>query len=218
MPHSKVLPIVGLISALSLSSLWLMAAIQPAQASSQASHQTVVKAPAAHDTLSPFKTPENQFVNLPAGPLVVEAFAPWCEFCATTARFEDTADAQAAHLHHLPFVMVDVSRQGGVGHAAQAPTYASIRQTAHDGPGALLTTPAAIAANLRAFLRTYPVPVPVLFDPAGAPTAWHLQAFPTFLVLNAHHRVVARLTGFQKPGAVAQWLERVAHESHGKTP
>lgn len=212
MSHPKLLPLVSLISALSLSSLWLVAAAQPPQAAIKS------PAPAAHDTLSPFKTPQNRFVTLPAGPLVVEAFAPWCEFCATTARFEDAADAQVAHLHHLPFVMVDVSRQGGVGHAAQAPTSASIRQTAHDGTGALLTTSAAIAANLRAFLRTYPVPVPVLFDPAGAPTAWHLQTFPTFLLLNTHDQVVARLTGFQKPGAMAGWLDHLTPASHGKTP
>ena len=206
MSHPKLLPLVSLISALSLSSLWLVAAAQPPQAAIKS------PAPAAHDTLSPFKTPQNRFVTLPAGPLVVEAFAPWCEFCATTARFEDAVDAQAVHQQHLPFVMVDVSRQGGVGQAAQAPTSASIQQTAHDGTGALLTTSAAIATNLRAFLRTYPVPVPVLFDPAGAPTAWHLQTFPTFLLLNTHDQVVARLTGFQKPGAMAQWLGRVAHQ------
>jgi hypothetical protein len=114
--------------------------------------------------------------------------------------------------------MVDVSRQGGVGQAAQAPTYAAIRQTAHEGTGAVLTTSDAMAANLRAFLRTYPVPVPVLFDPAGAPTAWHLQAFPTFLLLNAHHQVVGRLTGFQKSGAVAQWLGHVAQQGAFSSP
>jgi hypothetical protein len=64
-PHSKVLPIIGLISALSLSSLWLVAAVQPSQAPPRA---TVNVSCAAQDTLSPFKTPQNHFVTLPACP------------------------------------------------------------------------------------------------------------------------------------------------------
>ncbi|MDA8194679.1 MAG: hypothetical protein M0Z53_11890 [Thermaerobacter sp.] len=155
---------------------------------------------------TPFRTPANRPATLPPGPVVVETFATWCEYCATTAKWEDAADAQAAHRAHVSFVMVDVSPESGIGQAAQAPTRASIARTAHDGAARPAPSTAALAQAVRAFLQRYPVPVPVLFDPAGPPTAWRVTAFPTFLWLNARHQVVDRLVGWQPPGAVARWI------------
>ena len=40
---------------------------------------------------------------LPSGPVIVEAMAPWCEYCATTAKWLDVSDARWAHAHHLPW-------------------------------------------------------------------------------------------------------------------
>lgn len=144
--------------------------------------------------------------SLPAGPVIVEAMAPWCMYCATTARWVDAADARWAHQHQVPFVLVNVSSLGGVGVAAQAPTIASIVKTAHDGSKASLSTNTAIAANLRRFQQAYHLTMPIDFFSRGqAPASWGVTTFPTYLFLNSQHQVIATLTGFNTASQFEKW-------------
>lgn len=149
-----------------------------------------------------------QHTSLPSGPLIVEAMAPWCMYCATTARWVDAADFRWTHQHHVPFVLVDTSSLGGVGVAAKAPTLASILKTAHDGSKTPLATNTAIAANLRRFQQTYHLTMPMDFFRHGqAPISWGVTTFPTFIYLNAQHQVVATLTGFNTTSQFAHWAK-----------
>lgn len=151
-----------------------------------------------------------QTTVLPSGPVIVEAMAPWCMYCATTARWVDAADARWAHQHKVGFLLVDVSPMGGVGVAAKAPTLASILTTAHDGSRTPLTTNTAIAANLRHFQKTYHLTMPIDFFSHGqAPHSWGVTTFPTFLYLNSQHHVVATLTGFNTVSQFEKWASRM---------
>ena len=147
-----------------------------------------------------------QSTSLPPGPVIVEAMAPWCMYCATTARWVDAADARWAHQHRVPFVLVDVSPLGGVGVAAKAPTLGSILKTAHDGSKTHLSTNAAIAANLRRFQQTYHLTMPIDFFLHGqAPSSWDVTSFPTFIYLNSRHQVAGTLTGFNTTSQFERW-------------
>lgn len=150
---------------------------------------------------------------LPSGPVIVEAMAPWCEYCATTAKWLDVSDARWAHAHHLPFVLVDVSALGGVGKAAQAPTLASIATTAYDGSRTPLSTNAAIASNMRRFQATYHLTMPVEFWSHGqVPASWDITSIPTFLYLNAQHRVVGTLSGYHTAAQFRAWASQIAKD------
>ncbi len=152
--------------------------------------------------------------SLPPGPVIVEAMAPWCMYCATAARWVDAADARWAHQHHVPFVLVDVSPLGGVGVAATAPTLGSILKTAHDGTKTPLTTNAEIAANLRRFQQTYHLTMPVNFFSHGqVPISWDVTSLPTYIYFNSHHHVVGRLTGFNTVYQFETWANRMAKDT-----
>lgn len=147
---------------------------------------------------------------LPKGSLIVEAFAPWCMFCATTARWDDAKDAAWAHHHHMQFVMTDVSPDGGIGIAAKAPTFASIKSTARDGSRIPLPNNKAIAANLRSFINLYHLHVPVDFWSQGAPPkSWNIRSIPTFLYLNRDHDIVSRLVGYQSTAQFQKWANEI---------
>lgn len=151
----------------------------------------------------------NQPVSLPSGPVVVEVMAPWCEYCATTAKWLNQPDAAFAQKLGVRFVLVDASPLGGVGQAAQAPTLQSIAATARDGSGQKLSSNAEIAANLKDFVRQYPMPgVSVYFLPLGAtlPAEWQANAFPSFVLLDAQHRPVAHESGFLTESQFQAWL------------
>lgn len=155
-----------------------------------------------------------QNTSLPPGPVIVEAMAPWCMYCATTARWVDATDARWAHQHHVPFVLVDVSPLGGVGVAAKAPTLGSILKTAHDGSRTPLATNGAIAANLRRFQQTYHLTMPINFFSHGeAPSTWGVTTFPTYLYLNAQHQVAGRLTGFETASQFMKWANQMMGRS-----
>lgn len=144
--------------------------------------------------------------SLPPGPVIVEAMAPWCMYCATAARWVDAADARWAHQHHVPFVLVDVSPLGGVGVAAQALNLGSILKTAHDGSKTSLTTNGAIAANLRRFQQTYHLTMPMDFFSHGrAPSSWDITSLPTFIYLNSRHQGAGTLTGFNTASQFETW-------------
>ena len=158
------------------------------------------------------RTIDNRPTQLPAGPLIVEAFAPWCMYCATTARWDDVSDARWAHEHDLGFVLVDASAAGGVGKAAQAPTLDSIVATAQDGSRVPLATNRAIATNLKRFQATYHLTEPIDFWTHGqASASWHIRAFPTFLYLNAAHQVVSTLSGYHTTAQFTAWAVSVTH-------
>ena len=132
--------------------------------------------------------------------------APWCMYCATTARWVDAADARWAHQQHVPLVLVDVSPLGGVDVAAKAPTLGSILKTAHDGSKTPLATNAAIAANLRRFQQTYHLTIPMDFFSHGqAPRSWDITSFPAFIYLNSRHQVAGTLTGFNTASQFETW-------------
>ena len=153
-----------------------------------------------------FKTLSNHYASLPSGQLIVEAFAPWCMYCATAAKWEDAKEMAWAHDHNMGFIMVDVSSNGGIGRAAKAPTIASILATGKDGSMIPLTSDVAIASNLQRFVRTYRLRIPVYFWPHGNPVmAWNIQRIPTFLYLDNHHQVMSRLVGFHTVKQFVHW-------------
>jgi hypothetical protein len=151
---------------------------------------------------------------LPTGAFIVEAFAPWCMFCATTAKWDDAQDSVWAHTYHLPFLMTDVSPDRGIGIAANAPTLASIRSTAHDGSMVPLSTNEAIANNLKRFVEFYHLTVPIYFWTHGAPPrSWNIESIPTFLYFNSHHKVIGRLVGYQSTAQFRVWANKVYDKS-----
>ena len=192
--------------------LWttLLMVTQAPAAQVSASVRPEAIAPSTSSTTPALRTLANRVTSLPKGPLIVEAFAPWCKFCATTAKWNDGPDARWVHQHHLPFVMTDVSALGGVGHAAAAPTLVSIERTAHDGSRVPLSTNAAIAANLRRFRATYHLTVPVRFWAHGIPPLpWAVSSYPTFLALNAQHKVMRSLIGYHTSAQFEHWAAGV---------
>ncbi|MBX5467157.1 MAG: vitamin K epoxide reductase family protein [Firmicutes bacterium] len=160
----------------------------------------------------------NRPASLPAGPVVVEVMAPWCEFCATTARWLDRPDAAFAHQKGIGFVLVDASPLGGVGQAATAPTLQSIALTAQDGSRTPLASNQDLVSNLKAFVARYPLPgIPVYFVPLGdqLPASWQANAYPSFVLLNARHQPVAREAGFMTQSQFDAWLSQALPHPKG---
>lgn len=190
--------------------LWGTVFVMAASPTVAMSRRPHVSTPRVVVTPASLRTLQNLPAALPPGPVIVEAFAPWCMYCATTARWEDAADAAWAHAHHIGLVLTAVSPLGGIGTAAQAPTLASIQATAHDGTRTPLASNAAIAANLRRFQSTYHLTLPVDFWAQGTPpAAWRLTALPTFLYLNARHQIVGRLVGYHSVEQFRAWTHAV---------
>ncbi|MCL6562571.1 MAG: hypothetical protein K6U87_06140 [Firmicutes bacterium] len=157
---------------------------------------------------------------LPAGPVVVEAMATWCEYCATTAKWLDAGFAADARRAGAAFALVDVSPLGGLGVAAQAPTPASIQATAQDGSMAPLHSNAEVASALQSFVANYELSgLPAYFVPLGSapPADWRVTGFPTFVALDARHRVVATESGFMTAVQFQAWLRQAAAR-WGRTP
>lgn len=205
-------PQASLGSAASLwgGGIWLAALLSLAIVAGQSPAQ----APVTASTGFALRDLNNQPATLPSGPVVVEVMAPWCEYCATTAKWLDQADAAFAQKLGDHFVLVDASPLGGVGQAAQAPTLQSIAATARDGSGQKLASDAEIAANLKDFVQQYPMPgVPVYFLPMGAtlPAEWQASAFPSFVLLDAQHRPVAHESGFLTESQFQAWLTQAQH-------
>ncbi len=161
-----------------------------------------------HAPIPALRTALNGPARLPTGPLIVETFATWCKYCATTARWSDAADAAWAHHHHLAFVMTDVSPLGGTGHAAAAPTLTSIATTAYDGARLPLHTPAAEASAVRAFQATYHLALPIDFWVGGhLPQDWRIHSIPTFLLLNRQHQIIGSLAGYHTSQQFRAWAQ-----------
>lgn len=157
------------------------------------------------------RTLDNQPGKLPSGPLVVEVMAPWCEYCATTAKWLNHSEAAYARQKGMGFVLIDFSDMGGVGIAAQAPTLQSISQTAHDGSGVKLTSDAQIAANLKQFQNTYALSgIPIFFVPLGnaLPSSWNATSYPTYIRLDGSHQPVTAHAGFLTEAQFQAWVNQ----------